>query len=72
MATLIQANMVPMDSLNQQEEQGEEILSRQARGTFDWECTQACAQWWRCRVQGFFFSRCDRPDGCVCDRFFWE
>ncbi|CAF2905251.1 unnamed protein product [Rotaria sp. Silwood2] len=72
MATTIQANTVPMANENLQEEQDEEILVRNARGAPDWHCTQACAQWWQCRFTGFFLRRCDRPQGCICDRFFWE
>ncbi|CAF4007984.1 unnamed protein product, partial [Rotaria sordida] len=55
-----------------QEEQDEEILVRNVRGAFDWQCTQACTQWWKCRFNGFFIRRCDKPQGCICDRFFWE
>ena len=45
---------------------------RVARGGPDLGCTVECAKWWRCRLGSFFLKRCNRPDGCECDRFFWE
>ena len=71
MVSLIEAKTVPMNSPIEKEGQAEEILLRQARNTFDWQCTTQCARYWRCELQGFFiFGDCDGPQGCECSSFY--
>ena len=47
-------------------------VEKAGKGAISWPCTAKCANWWKCRILGFFFRKCSKPAGCDCSQFAWE